>query len=228
MVSPQNPSSTTTRIATIYDLAVHYPPCCRSEPIFHHNKDCDLSSADRKCRQRQNSEPIFHHNKDCDFKLFVDLFIWAPLRTHLPPQQGLRPIGRTITIPVCPPQNPSSTTTRIATPTFFLIQVSCQCLRTHLPPQQGLRHFLPGHCSVLVIKISEPIFHHNKDCDLFRPASEHISSKIPQNPSSTTTRIATHNDKCFKLAVCKNTQNPSSTTTRIATVKNSSSSLTSF
>ncbi len=39
-------------------------------------------------------------------------------------------------------------------------------------------------------ELSEPIFHHNKDCDVLTP--DRTSTSTPsQNPSSTTTRIAT-------------------------------------
>ncbi len=86
-----------------------------SEPIFHHNKDCDEVKYYSVSFHLFHSEPIFHHNKDCDFLI--------------------PPLVATSTMA----QNPSSTTTRIATTLYNRFRAA--------------------------FYLSEPIFHHNKDCD---------------------------------------------------------------
>ncbi len=238
----QNPSSTTTRIATktsiitsgvITLLRTHLPPqqglrhfCLilltavkrPSEPIFHHNKDCDPRAYRPVPGPNAHSEPIFHHNKDCDFTNTEEKKnTFAILRTHLPPQQGLRLVPEVPALAFQAPsepifhhnkdcdkgvghqiwlslttQNPSSTTTRIATDTIVFAHDFINSLRTHLPPQQGLR--LKADAFDIILKKtqnpsstttriategskgaapqlaarSEPIFHHNKDCDSIR------------------------------------------------------------
>ncbi len=85
----------------------------------------------------------------------------APVREHLPLQQGLRQGNLLATIVANRSQRASSITTRIKT--YRLIWHSYQSypVREHLPLQQGLRRFFK--VPIAILTQSESIFHYNKD-----------------------------------------------------------------
>ena len=233
-LASQNPSSTTRRIATWHGAPRRGCPAA-SEPIVHYKKDCDST---RGCPRvgAQCSEPIVHYKKDCDaYKTFRRSALAAsePIVHYKKDCDSYRGKGNIIRTP----QNPSSTTRRIATLAPVIGRLLQSLLRTHRPLQEGLRH-LQGDPKIFTFMLrthrplqeglrrversglgpevvaSEPIVHYKKDCD--RNISSHVGrGSETQNPSSTTRRIATIYRQYIGNTLFA--QNPSSTTRRIAT-----------